>query len=624
MDLPAGYYLNEGGYIETIIDKPGAKGVMIPVHTVLFNCKITEPWTQRGEKGLNFTCSVDKGHTVPVVIGSADYASPATMCTSLAKQQVKVNQKVDSRELVIFMSAWITNLHNLKAARDAVAYGWYKENGEVVGWAYGGIIRKSDGETLQSAPGDPGTRVNYTPRGKIEIWFEALKLVTDQHRPAIEVIAAAAFASPLLHFTGHYSGALIAYSQSGGNKSTALNVGAAVWGNPKLTKEVASASNNSVRGKMAELNNLPCYWDDVSTPKAIERAAEALVDITQGKDGGKMKADRSQQTVGSWQSMMAICSNKSMFDYMAANNHSDAAGIYRTFEYIVERAADDGPGRIEEIDATYLQQKLEENYGRMGEKFSAGCLSQPAAMKKMVDDVHALIKKEVEAQEPERFWLAIVTTIITGARLANVLGASFNVDEIHAFLVKSYRDMRARVDSEGVIGDREDNIEAVLAQFLKETTDNTIRTKDQIRGRGGRGKQVRYVAGPDHTRNRPIHVQFVLEDKLLRLSRLHFTDFLIRTKHSPSMVLAGLKKFYNMAEGKANLCAGTLHQGGQERLLEIPVPDDHWLNEVANAFTPAPVTTAKDKFTVIQPDLPDKSLETPAGGPTPRLETRNP
>ena len=58
MDLPAGYYLNEGGYIETIIDKPGAKGVMIPVHTVLFNCKITEPWTQRGEKGLNFTLSL--------------------------------------------------------------------------------------------------------------------------------------------------------------------------------------------------------------------------------------------------------------------------------------------------------------------------------------------------------------------------------------------------------------------------------------------------------------------------------------------------------------------------------------------------------------------------------------
>ena len=163
------------------------------------------------------------------------------------------------------MSSWMDNFHRKKDVREACAFGWLKETDKgITGWAYGGVILKQDGTKVTSAPGDPAVRKLYTPIGNLETWFKNLKLVTDQHRPAIEVIAAAAFASPLLQFTGHYSGALVAFSQSGGNKSTAVNVGGAVWGHPKLTKEVAETSSNSLRGKMTELSNLPFYWDDVS------------------------------------------------------------------------------------------------------------------------------------------------------------------------------------------------------------------------------------------------------------------------------------------------------------------------------------------------------------------------
>ena len=576
LQLPLGYSTNNVGRIIK------TRTASVPVDIPLFHCVITDPWTQKN-KGLNFTATTDKGSTVEVLVESKDLASAAALGTSLSKQFVLYSPSI-TKLLVEFMVSWMDKFNILKAARDTVAYGWYKEGGHDAGWAYGGIINKKDGTTMKSSSGDPAVRDLYTPQGDIDIWFKALKLVTDQHRPAIECIAAAAFASPLLHFTGHYSGSLVAYSQSGGNKSTALNVGAAVWGNPKLTKEVASSSQNSMRGKMAELNNLPCYWDDVSVPKAIEKAAEVLVDITQGKDGGKMNVDRSQKVVGSWQSLLTICSNVSMFDYMVDHQQSNAAGIYRTFEFLVPKNDDNTPGRVEEWTATILQQQLETNYGRMGERYSKVMLSNPEAMQEFVTDTQAKLADEVTYKPDERFWLAIATTILAGARLANTIGASFNVEEIHAFLVSSYFAMRARVLTEDLIGDSEANITAALTQFLKDMSGNTIRTRDMVHGAGGRDRQVVYMGGPEHA-NQPIHVQWVIDERLLRISRKHFVEYMRKPKYSPSMVTTGLRTFYRMKDGRANICAGTMFQGGQERLLVIPVPRDHWLDETMHAYT---------------------------------------
>jgi hypothetical protein len=143
----------------------------------------------------------------------------------------------------------------------------------------------------------------------------------------------------------------------------------------------------------------------------------------------------------------------------------------------------------------------------------------------------------------------------------------------------------AQLGEHAQIGSSADSVEAILTQFLKECTGNTIRTRDMVRGAGGRSKQVGFVGGPEHT-NAPIHVQWVLDEHLLRLSRQRFTEFLAKHKYSSAMTFGGLQQHYNMQEGKADLCAGTIFQGGIELLLEIPVPEDSPLDETMHAYTP--------------------------------------
>ena len=597
MCLPPDFDVDKEGYITTQVPQNTGNGMQIFITRRVFNCRIRDPWVEE-DRGIHFTAEAsatetETPHTVAVLLESKDRGSLQSIKTALAKQHVNFNPDA-SAKLEGFMSFWMKQL-NRAPAHTPTSYGWWKDNGVVKGWAYGGIIRKEDGSSMIATPADPRTKKLYTPKGSLEKWLEALKLITDQHRPGLEAIAAASFASPLLHWTGQYSGALVAYSDTGANKSTAVNVGGAVWGHPKLTKEVASASKNSIRVKMAELNNLPLYWDDVSEPPDVEKAAAAIKDLTQGKDGGKLNQDRTQKDIGSWQAMLIICSNVSMFDHYVKANKSNAAGLARIFEFYVPKPkeGDGTPGRIRGVSATYLQQELEDNFGRMGEIYRDKCLANPKAMKEFVDATSDQFEKEVGTRGDERFWLAIASTILAGARLANECGATFNIEELHKFLVKAYHGMRERVADAGVDGSQQENAEKALGEFLKEYTDNTIRSHDMLEGRGGFGRRIKLIDSPKT--NKPIHIQWVIDNRLLRISRSKFDEFLDRNGYSVSMVHNGLKHYFGAdakRDNRGNLTAGTSIQGAQETLIVLPVPadKDNWLYEVMMAHTARPAT----------------------------------
>lgn len=584
--LPKGFFIDpHTGYIATSEEQRSTGGATYPVTVTLFKCFITNPWIQNNND-LHFTTSLDVGNTGPVVINNDQITTVAALVLAMRKQGCNPNPEGE-KHLRNFMTSWIEDLRR-KKAREALTHGWWKDNGKDAGFAYGGVIRTNEGKTLTAAPGSAHTRQHYLPKGSIDVWFRALKLITDQHRPALEAIVAASFASPLLHWTGQYAVALVAHSRTGANKSTAVNLGGAVWANPKLTKEVASASSNSIRVKMAELNNLPAYWDDVSETPDVEKAGATIKDLTQGKDGGKLNQDRSQKAIGSWQSLLIICSNVSMFDYYVRTNKSNAAGVYRIFEFSVPPAALDTPGRIDGREATMLQQLLEENYGRMGELYTERLLSNPTLMEETVKSVYEQLKEKVGEADGERFWLAIVSTILAGAHMANSLGATFNLGELELFLIKSYNEMRARVEEESLNGNDFLSTSKVLTEFIKANSGNTLHTKDRIGGKGGTTKKVVTILGmPDTTRE--INIQWVVGERLLRMSRGKFTKFLTDNDYSPVMVMDGLKMHFNAQWGeahRASLTAGTPFRGGQERLIDIPVPEKSELEQEMFAHSP--------------------------------------
>ena len=592
--IPKPYFVDSNTGFVTY-EKEIAKGIMEEIPVLKY--KITDIWAQ--DTGINFTVDRELNGFTDAVIKYEDLNSDTTISSAFNRQRITVhNPKITGA----FMKTLIEEYQKRKKALTTIPFGWWTDEGatDPGGWAYGGLVRKEDGTTMPSSKGDPSTAALYAPRGEKDIWFKALELVTAQHRPDVEIITAVAFASPLLRFTGHFSGTLVARSNSGGNKSTAVNVGGAVWGHPRKTKFTATASSVGIRLRMSQIVNLPSYWDDIHKDQ-VERAADLLVELTQGADGLKGRADRTLHETGSWQAILCICANGSMFDHFAMKNKSDAAGLYRIFEYTVSEKETAKGGRIAEWDATYLQQQLEENFGRIGEQYSK-MLAHASHIKGMLRGTQEYLAKELKyaGQEQERFWFALVSTIILGAKLANELGASFHVEEIHQFLIKAYEEMREKVHEESPVGADAPNTEHAVTEFFQEYGGNMLWSENKIK-KSGPNQHVKVINGPDKDET-PVFIQWVTGERELRIQRNKFKEFLAAHKYTESAVVAGLKQHFGADTAhRANLSAGTNYTGGAMHLITIPVPPGSPFEEALLAHEPRKPASSQLKLVSPRP-----------------------
>lgn len=588
-DLPDGYLIDQKtGYVGFAATKSIGAGQTQDQFFPLFRCILYKGWAEKNPDALHFKASVDKGHIREVTILQEHMASTQGLCLTLAKQGVKFDP-AQKEGLCGFMTYFLEKLHKEQEAVNAVPFGWWIDKGQVEGFAYAGHIFTRAGTVLPGGSGDMRTRNYYMPRGVIDPWARALKVITDQHRPEIEIIAAAAFASPLMRWTGQYSAILSAYSQSGSNKSTSVKVGLAVWGHPKSTKEVATTTPKSLMVKMGDIRNLPVYWDEIYEDAKMEKVGGTVCEATEGQGAGTLYQDRSQRERGSWQSCLVVCSNMSLFDHLIKRNKSNSAAINRILELEVPAATPLTPGRMDEDDAENLMMELEENYGNMGLKYSKVLASDPLAIKRFVKDVAIRFSDKVQKRDTERFWMALCSTIIAGAHLANLCGATFNTNEIEDCLVRAYLKMRKKLGDEPVIGSTYSHTTSVLTGFLKAYGgQNTIWTMDMPAAKAGKPKKISLQRGPDPRFTKAIHIQWVINNRLCRISKKEFYEYMHVNKYSPSMVMDGMKQHYNIHDPMPviNLCAGTEFQGGPEQLIVIPVPVKSWLEESMYAHTP--------------------------------------
>ena len=133
------------------------------------------------------------------------------------------------------------------------------------------------------------------------------------------------------------------------------------------------------------------------------------------------------------------------------------------------------------------------------------------------------------------------------------------------------------------------NTESFLTGFFKEQGDSTAVTWDMVKTQG-RHKLLRVIDKPDFVRNPSAHinVSWVIEDRLLRLSKAAFRKYIEEQKAQPSFVIKGLKQHFGMHEvPKVRLHAGIqTGGGGVEPALYIPVKKGTWLWEEMLAKVP--------------------------------------
>lgn len=599
-DLPEDYRVDGDGSItwETIDAKGNDKDIL------LTESRMFAPWAEGTPRpALHFLAETSKGVIEPVVVESQVMGNPQALARSLGAQGVSFKTKQTS-QIGSFYMDYRTKLVKAKEALKTVPFGWLIEDGKETGFAYASKLFKPDGTDVPSNVPDASMRLNHTPIGDPQPWHDAWRLIYDQNRPELEVLTAVAFAAPLMEFVGHAANCTIsAHGNSGGNKSTAVELGLSVWGHPKRTKHQPGVSRKSLLKKMGELRNLPIYWDDIKKGQ-LDKVVDTVEDASHGQEGGTLTQNREQREQGTWQSLLVVSSNECFGDAIVKRNRNDAATLYRTFEFKVEPVKNPTPD--ETVDATQLMAKLFSNYGHIGEAYARYIIRDPVAIRAILVSMTKVFGNAVKMQGPERFWVHACAAIIVGVEIAEQLGVPFHKREIKQFLYDTFLAMRKRVEGEAVVAGTMDHTYDNLTEYLKSQSQNTIWTVNMSGGKG-HPRKVELIHGPDERNVKGgINVQWVRDAKLLRFSRKSFYKWVEADGgSSPSLLVNEMTKHLGLTRDRANLTAGTPYQGGPETIFIIPVtgPLTDMLN-AHTAFSDVKVVTRLDQQDAALPTTP--------------------
>ena len=566
--LPDGFFRNPEGYVfRRAVGDDGT-----PMAILISPYPMTDAWLQDNPWVLHFN-TVVAGHRRKIDLPLEVIQTRDGFPKFLAAHGMLLKDKAD-KILKEFFVAWIQKLQHTKdAVVSSIPFGWVnKPNGSIEGFTYGGRVWTKDGDR-PAASADPVFASQYSPRGELSKWLELSKMTTDQQRPALNAILAAAFAGPLVRFTGQPGLLMSAYSiESGIGKTTTMRIAQAVWGHPYKGLQGLTDTQLSVMNKMGQLRELPMFWDELKTESDTNKFVNLVFQLSGGKERSRMKSDLSHRETGDWWTVLVSASNDSLIDPMQRQTKSTTAGLYRLFEFQVTRGV---KGRIEGAHVDRALAKLADNFGHAGLAYAQFLGSNAERIEQEVADFHDNLQREFDNKSDERMWFATMTSVLMGAQYANECGLTdIDVDELKAFFVDVLGKMRKEIENTPTDMTNQQSVMNILAQFL-----NAMRTRHTLftnRIHVGQGKPPVgsiQVKG-DTSKLDGIYVQIGQDDGLMRINSTYFSRWLTDHEYGVHAVRKALLEDFGFKKINGRMAAGTSFAGvTTEYLIELDMND---------------------------------------------------
>lgn len=474
------------------------------------------------------------------------------------------------KQYKVLMGAWLKNLQRLRrVTNSAEKLGWIDEpsatGSKIVGFSAGTTTFYADGrvsEDVSAAADYAQIARHYVPTGGLDQWKKVAAFLADQNRPAFTAILAAAFATPLLRFTG-LSGAILSIvsSASGVGKSSVLKCAQAVWGSPTHGVNAVNDTTMSVAKKLGFLNNLPAFWDELRGSKATEDFLQLAFQVTQGKERTRLDSSAKFREVQTWETMLVVASNESIFDAMGRMGNGSDAGMVRTFELVVE------PFEVKDNKAalSIMFESLNSNYGYAGQEYARYISTNVDSIRTKMERTFSMLADKLEMQSQERFWFSIMASLLVGAGLAKHLGlVTININTLSQFLYETLESLRRRSQQQIALTSPAE----ILAAFMSHFQASAV-IVDRYPKRGENSRT--YV--PDLTGGIPrtdtMKYQVSRSENLLRVSQGEFNDFLSRRALPVSDTLSKFQRNYKMRKFHGVLGIGTKWNTIPQHLLEF-------------------------------------------------------
>lgn len=566
-DLPKGYVRDSKKVIQKItLNLDGSPGKPAP----LINYPMYDPWLTTNPWTLNFTAVPAVGRERQVSVKFSDVFAQGGLRAVLGEQGLALRGGPIAKEFEAFMTSWIEKLQTIKEKLVCTAdFGWAQEEGtkRTEGFVYQSLWTPNG--SLPATITDNEVSAAYTPAGALEPWFDAMKLVTSQGRPELNAILASSFGAPLVKFAGQDGVMFSVYSTASGiGKTTALKTACAVWGDPVKALMGLNDTANSVTRRIGQLRSLPMYWDELKTEDDTRKFINLVFELSRGREKSRLNAQVQTREISSWQTMLVSASNESIVDHVVNRTRQSLAGIMRVFEYEIEGGIQSS--EYTTADGDRIMRELADNYGHVGLGYAKFLGANFEQIKLEVQECRKRVDLDLNATHDERYWSTLVAATLMGARYGIKLGyLDFNEVELKDFLYAKFEAMRKYVKAAPNDMTKSDNIEAVLSQYF-----NAMRARHTLitnRIHVGRGKppvgSVKVLS--DTNRLEAVYVHIGTENKLLRISSTHFSDWLKDKGYTRQVFMRSLERDIGCRIINGRIGAGTQYAVGTEYLIEI-------------------------------------------------------
>lgn len=467
------------------------------------------------------------------------------------------------------MATWLGQLQAARRVADVTEQlGWliekHTEGERMMGFSCGQATFYSDGRVrndVKAAREFAPISKFYEPKGGLDAWKVVADFLAQQNKAAFTAILAAGFAAPLLRFTGLSGGILsIVSTASGVGKSSALKCSQAVWGSPTHGMNAVDDTPKSVARKLGFLNNLPAYWDELRGRKTVDDFVTLAFQVTQGKEKTRLDSSAQLREVSTWETMLVVASNESIFEAMARHGGGSDAGIVRTYEIVIE------PFQIDQNKATLsmMFEKLDSNYGHAGRIYAQWLAQNGTAVKTRVEDMFRKLAQAGKMEAAERFWFAIMAVLIVGAEIAGELNlVKLDIRHLAKFLLANVYRLRNRsVDAMTLSQPTE-----ILAAFLGAYQDRAL-----VVDRYPKGSNLKNYL-PDLTGGIPRADKIVYHvsrtENLLRVPRNELERWLEYRQFPVYNILKKMKDELGAIEIKTKLGIGTKWELPPQKVFEF-------------------------------------------------------
>ncbi len=373
--------------------------------------------------------------------GVREFTIPLTAVTSKEelRKQMSMQGVAVSRmdELMMYMTTWVNELQATGAATEARRqFGWTGEDFKSFVLGDKEIFADRIDDNPPSTP-TAGLFHAFEPKGTLQQWVDMANFYDRDGFELHQYIVGAGFGSPLMALSPVSCAGFHVHSKDSGlGKTTAMYVGASIWGNPKSLVLEEKDTQNSRMNRGEVYQNLPLYIDELTELKG-EDLSSLIYQISSGKQRNRMTSggNNTERARGKpWKLLAVTTGNCSAIEKVSTYKAMPKAEAQRMMETKATRLFDESETKhITDAHAA----NAEAIYGHAGTIYMQYIIANLASVKLLLKAVQAKIDRAAQLTAENRFWAAGAACTLTGVLIAKKLGlVNYDTNKLFTYITK--------------------------------------------------------------------------------------------------------------------------------------------------------------------------------------------